>query len=184
MSTLTDNSKRYGLVSQVLHWGVAALMIAAYVSGEVLVVATDDAKAGVMYWHASLSVLVVGFFVVRAGWRISQTSPDELNQNKLMVLAHKLTVLALYALPVALTVSGALSMLAAGQAMGFFGLDFLAGWAIADHELSKLLEETHIILAHAVITIFGLHTLAALWHQFVKRDGVLARMLPMSLDKS
>lgn len=184
MSTLTDNSKRYGLVSQALHWGVAALTIAAYITGEVLVGAADEGKADVMYWHASLSVLVAVFFVVRAAWRVSQTNPDELNPNKLMVLAHKVTVLTLYVLPVALTVTGVLSILAAGQVVEFFGLDFLAGWTVVDTQLSELTQATHVILAHAVITVFALHTLAALWHQFVKRDGVLTRMLPMSLGKS
>jgi len=184
MSMLSDNSKRYGLISQVLHWGVAALTIGAYITGEVLVGAVDDAKTNTMYWHASLSILVVGFFAIRAAWRLSQTSPDELNQRKLEVLAHKLVVLALYALPVLLTITGVVSILAAGQAVDFFALDFLAGWTVADSELSQLLEEVHIILAHAVITVFGLHTVAALWHQFVRRDGVLSRMLPISLRKS
>ena len=183
MSTLTDNSKRYGLISQVLHWGGSAdhrrvchrrslgCRCGRRQSGRHVLARFAERFGG-------------GFFVIRAGWWGSQTSPDELNQNKLMVLAHKLTVLALYVLPVVLTVTGILSILAAGQAVEFFGLDFFAGWTVVDTQLSELMQATHVILAHAVITVFALHTLAALWRQFVKRDGILTRMLPMSLGKS
>lgn len=35
----------------------------------------------------------------------------------------------------------------------------------------------HTLFKPAFIVLIGLHVLAALWHQFVKRDGVLMRML-------
>jgi cytochrome b561 len=39
-------------------------------------------------------------------------------------------------------------------------------------------EEIHGYLAYALFTLIGLHMLAALWHHFVRRDGVLQRMWP------
>ncbi|HEY9079521.1 cytochrome b [Magnetovibrio sp.] len=184
MNLLKDNSQRYGLISQILHWAVAAVMIATYLSGEALVGTENADRAAVMYWHVSLSIMVVGLFVIRAAWRISQTSPDELNQNKLLIVVHKLVVLTLYALPMALTITGVMTLLAGGQAVGFFAMDFLDPWTTVDMPLSTRLQDVHVILAHAVITVFAVHILAALWHQFVKRDGTLARMLPFVLGKS
>lgn len=184
MSILKDNPQRYGAVSQVLHWGLAILTIAAYITGENLAEAARADKADVMYWHSSLSVLVIVFFVVRAAWRTSQTSPEELNQNKLLALGHKLAVLALYALPIALTITGALVVQSVGRPVPFFGMELLAGWEPKDKGMHDLMETAHIYMAHAFIAILVLHTLAAAWHQFLKRDGGLARMLPMSLKKA
>jgi cytochrome b561 len=39
-------------------------------------------------------------------------------------------------------------------------------------------EDIHGYLAYALFALAGLHALAALWHRFFLRDGVLARMWP------
>jgi len=39
-------------------------------------------------------------------------------------------------------------------------------------------EDIHGYLAYALFTLIGLHVLAALWHQFYRRDRILARMWP------
>ena len=36
----------------------------------------------------------------------------------------------------------------------------------------------HGYLAYALFTVAGLHALAALWHQLMRRDGLLSRMWP------
>jgi cytochrome b561 len=54
----------------------------------------------------------------------------------------------------------------------------LPGLVAPDQATSKLVLATH---AWAAITLTGLivlHAGAALWHHLVRRDGVLARMLP------
>jgi cytochrome b561 len=39
--------------------------------------------------------------------------------------------------------------------------------------------DVHVLLAeYAMLTLVGLHVLAALYHYFWRRDGVLQRMLP------
>lgn len=39
-------------------------------------------------------------------------------------------------------------------------------------------EDIHGYLAYTLFALAGLHVLAALWHQYVRRDGVLQRMWP------
>jgi cytochrome b561 len=34
------------------------------------------------------------------------------------------------------------------------------------------------LLAYSLFAVVGLHVAGALWHQYVRRDGVLSRMLP------
>jgi cytochrome b561 len=44
-------------------------------------------------------------------------------------------------------------------------------------------EDIHGWLAYSLFTLVGLHVLAALWHQFYRRDGVLLRMWPAPRDR-
>jgi cytochrome b561 len=59
---------------------------------------------------------------------------------------------------------------------GLFGLPKLIGtrapgWAWTG--------DVHDLLAsYAILTLVGLHVAAALYHYFIRRDGVLQRMLP------
>ena len=41
---------------------------------------------------------------------------------------------------------------------------------------AETLEEAHETVGNVFYAVIALHTLAALWHQFVRRDGVLRRM--------
>ncbi|HEY1090070.1 MAG TPA: cytochrome b/b6 domain-containing protein [Burkholderiaceae bacterium] len=38
--------------------------------------------------------------------------------------------------------------------------------------------EWHALAANSLLIVAGLHAAAALWHQFVRKDGVLRRMWP------
>lgn len=184
MSILRDNATRYGLVSQILHWGLAGLIIFTFISGQVFEDAARAEKAELMNRHATLAILLMAFLVVRAMWRTSQSNPDEVNQNKLLILANKVAKLALYAIPAALAISGSLMVLSNGFSVPFLGQELMVGWNPVDKALHEVLESVHGVLTKLLMVVFVAHLLAALWHQFIKRDGVLARMLPASLKKA
>ncbi len=40
-------------------------------------------------------------------------------------------------------------------------------------------EDIHGYLAYALFALAGIHAVAALWHQFILRDGLLQRMWPV-----
>jgi cytochrome b561 len=48
--------------------------------------------------------------------------------------------------------------------------------AVADRGISKYWENLHELMSHALQVLVLVHVVAALWHQFVKRDTILARM--------
>jgi cytochrome b561 len=56
-----------------------------------------------------------------------------------------------------------------------FQVDFRVA---ANRAVFKPTEDVHGYLAYALFALAGVHILAALWHHFVRRDGVLARMWP------
>jgi cytochrome b561 len=59
---------------------------------------------------------------------------------------------------------------------GFFKVDL---GVKKDPAIFRPTEDIHGYLAYTLFTLAGLHALAALWHRFYLRDGVLARMWPI-----
>jgi cytochrome b561 len=53
-----------------------------------------------------------------------------------------------------------------------------------DPAIRSLFQEAHELGAQALLALIGLHTGAALFHGLVLRDGVLQRMLPLSIGIS
>jgi cytochrome b561 len=100
--------------------------------------------------------------VVGAGW-----------ERALAKLMH----LALYALMIGLPLLGWLTLSAAGKPIPLFGLE-LPALVGANQDLAGELKELHETLAVAGYWLIGLHAAAALFHQYVRRDGTLQRMLP------
>ena len=92
--------------------------------------------------------------------------------------ASKLGHLALYALMLAMPISGYVDQSAAQRVVSWFGL-FNAPMVVGpDKELSHAAGFAHYIFAWAIGAVLTLHIAAVIWHVFVKRDNVLARMWP------
>lgn len=60
----------------------------------------------------------------------------------------------------------------------FFGLFDLTGWVAVTPSLRHTLAQWHRNVAWALIALASAHALAALFHHYLLRDGVLRRMLP------
>jgi cytochrome b561 len=65
---------------------------------------------------------------------------------------------------------------AAGFPIVLFGVLPLPDFVPVDRELAEALKPWHGRLAFALAGLVVLHVLAALKHQFVDRDGLIARM--------
>ena len=60
-----------------------------------------------------------------------------------------------------------------------FGLFKLAFGVASQKGIYGPAEEIHELLAYALMGLVGLHVAAALWHHFIARDGIFARILPI-----
>jgi cytochrome b561 len=81
---------------------------------------------------------------------------------------------------IAIPVTGYLFSSAAGQSLNFFGLETFPSPLATNRTFSRPMEFLHKTGQWAVYGVVGLHALAALYHYFIKRDGVLQRMLPVA----
>ena len=60
---------------------------------------------------------------------------------------------------------------------GWFQFPALVG---ENHDLHELMEEVHEVLFFTLLAVAVVHVVAALYHHWVLKDGVLRRMLPFS----
>jgi cytochrome b561 len=85
---------------------------------------------------------------------------------------------------VMIPLTGIVYVLARGRSIDFglfqivYPLDHLVG-----RSASRALKNAHEFLGQAVLVLAFAHAAAALWHHYVRKDGVLARMLPITAAK-
>jgi cytochrome b561 len=63
-------------------------------------------------------------------------------------------------------------------AHGFPIFDLWRLQKIGDPGFEHAINEWHGLVADVLVALAALHSAAALWHHFVRRDGVLGRMIP------
>jgi cytochrome b561 len=180
---------RFDTVSIILHWSVAAAIIA--VAAIELLRGDVFPKGG--FWREALKTLhnpvgtvVFGLIILRILWRFAHPAPAmPQSMRPWEKAAAKLTHHALYLVMVMIPLTGILSVLARGRPIDFglfqivYPLDHVIG-----RNASRTLKDAHEFLGQAVLALAFVHAAAALWHHYVRKDGVLTRMLPMQSTKN
>jgi len=167
-----DSQQRYGAVSRLIHWSMAALLL-LMLSTEWLAEIAGLSEGEAMALHKSTGVLLLGLVVLRLAWRglnRGRTAPAEHWR-----LAANLGHWALYAAMLLIPVSGLLVALGSGHGVEFFGLPLIAPGAEIEW-LEDAAEESHELLANLLWLLIGGHVVATLAHQFWLRDHTLKRM--------
>jgi cytochrome b561 len=87
----------------------------------------------------------------------------------------------LYVLLLVIPVIGIVTFIWHGRVFNFglFSVDF---GVPKNPAIFQPTEDLHGWLAYALFTLIGIHVLAALWHHFYRRDGLLSRMWPAPRD--
>lgn len=171
---------RYGVVAQIFHWATAILVLVAFIYGpggseqRVYSAARDFDRQ----LHETLGLCVLALVVLRLLWRMLDTRPEPPAVPRWMGVAAKAVQWTLYLLLFALpftSITGAwleghpLTLLAGVKIPPLLGLS---------HDVGATIAHIHTWLGDAILWLAGFHALAAIYHQFVLKDGVLASMLP------
>jgi cytochrome b561 len=173
---------RYTATAITLHWLVAAAIVANFALGVTMVEIPGITPAKLKYfnWHKWAGVTILLLVTLRLLWRLGHRPPPLPAsipgwQRRLADLTHY----GLYALMFAIPLSGYFYSLAAGFPVVYLGLVKLPVLIGPDPELREVLKGLHYGFNVALLALFAAHVGAALKHQFIDRDGVLARMLPL-----
>ena len=130
-------------------------------------------------WHKWLGVSIFALACVRLLWRLTHPAPPYLDsipawQQTVATATHYL----LYALIIAIPLSGYFYSLAAGVPVVYLGVLPLPVFIGPDPELKVILKQVHYVLNMGMLAAVILHVTAALKHHFIDHDEVLKRMLP------
>lgn len=166
---------RYHPVHVVLHWLIAIMVIGAIAIGMVFLDSTpNSAPEKVTYlqyhslWGQVLALLLVARLITR--FMLKRPAPADTGYP-LLNLASKIVHLLLYVGIIAMLLSGASMSMQAGLMQVFAGQGSLPEdfWAFPPRGI-------HGITYSILFILILLHIGAALYHQFIRKDNLLARM--------
>ena len=172
-------SEKYGLPAMTLHWAVAILLSVALVLAWVLPRRNTPGYDAILELHKSVGMTVLVLVVLRLLWRFGNPVAPAAGLTPLEARLSEVTHWALYAVMLIIPLTGYVFASAQGQHLDFFGLFTAASPLPTDRTIAGPMEFLHKTGQYAIYGFVGLHVLAALYHHFVKRDGVLQRMLPL-----
>ncbi|HEU4850701.1 MAG TPA: cytochrome b [Telluria sp.] len=174
--------QRYTSTAIALHWLMAVMIIANFTLGVVMVDIPGLTPTKLRYfsWHKWAGVTILLLATVRLLWRLKHPAPPLPDtMPRWEKLAANGSHLLLYVLLFAVPLSGYFYTLAAGVPVVYFGVIELPVLIGRDPALKEVLETTHFGLNLLLAATVAVHVLAALKHQFIDRDSVLRRMLPV-----
>jgi cytochrome b561 len=171
-----NTQTHFNLLARVLHWLMAVLILAMLFVG-VGMVASLAARPTLVDLHRPLGIAILLLAVVRLLNRLRHPPPplpSDLPQWQ--ALAAKASHWLLYALMFAMPLIGWSMLSAGGYPIVMFGAVQLPPIAPHDAALFALLRGAHTWLAYLLFATVLMHLGAALFHAWVRRDGVFASM--------
>jgi cytochrome b561 len=180
MST-TKSPLQFALPARILHWLMAACLLAMLFIGVSMVASLGDYHT-LLTIHRPLGMLILLLAVLRLVTRLSTKLPEfPPAMPKQERFVAKASERLLYTLFFALPLVG-WAMLSAGHyPIVMFGAVHLPPILSPSPDLYARLRETHTILAYLLFLTFLAHMGAILFHTLILRDGLLERMVPWSV---
>ncbi|HYB37899.1 MAG TPA: cytochrome b/b6 domain-containing protein [Mycobacterium sp.] len=177
---MSDNTHaapaRFTLFSRLLHWSMAAMVIAQVFIG-VTMVASLSYYSLLLAIHRPLGVAILAFAVVRLVNRLTHRPPPFLTtmsrvERRIATWSEYL----LYALLLSQPLVGWAMLSAARYPIALYGAIHLPGITPHDITLYAALRQCHTILAFVLFLTFTAHMCAVLFHTLVIRDRIIDRM--------
>lgn len=171
-----DSKERYGGITRLFHWGMGLLIIWQFMK---FLDRINDGEhwigENLASWHISIGSVLLVLIVLRIIWAATQKNnrPPQDPATALLVKAgHGLLYLGMLLLPI----TGVMIMVGNGYGWDPFGIELVAG---SDNEIGWMatLGSVHSLIAWSLLILVIGHVGIALLHHFVKKDGVLRRML-------
>jgi cytochrome b561 len=153
----------YDRVSIWLHWLVATAVITQFATGWVwgIYERGSDPRMVLFRIHIVVGSIILALALVRVVWRLTHKAPPlPQGMSRATQIASKATHGLLYLAILVQPALGLLAITAFGKSLGRWPRDF------------------HMVLVNVIAAIIVLHVAAAIWHQFIRRDGLIRRMLP------
>ena len=170
----------YTSIAKILHWLILALLIAQFIFAWTMPhIGRNTPVTTLISLHFTFGIVILAVAVVRLFWRVTHGEPKPEDavppwQTTSARVIHWLLYLLLFVLPILGWINASwrdMPIVMFGHTLPQLVGTRAPGWGWTG--------DVHNILANYVLlTLVGLHVAAALYHYFIRRDGVLQRMLP------
>jgi cytochrome b561 len=184
---LRSSKAGYGWLAIGLHWTTAPLVIGLFVLGWWMVNLDyyDPWYTRAPSLHQSIGLVGILILGLRFLQRVTSPKPASHPGHRAWerVLAHLVHWL-LYALLLAVSVSGYLITTADGRPILFFEWLEIPATVTSLPNQEDVAGEIHEYLAYVVVALIALHVAGGVKHQFIDRDGTLYRMLGLEAKAS
>lgn len=175
---MNDARLRFTPLQRALHWVMAIAILTMLFIGVGMVSTIGPAYLTLVGIHKPLGLAILVLALVRLAVRLRHGAPalpEDLPEP--MKLAARLSHVAFYALMIAMPLLGWAMLSAASYPVVVAGFE-LPVLVTPDAALHSALWNAHRFLAFCLFGLFLLHFAAALFHAWVRRDGVFDAMAP------
>ena len=170
--------KRFGSWAITLHWLLSVLVIVVGILG---LLHDSWPKRSQAFWiniHALIGLTLWLLLILRLAGRLRFPPPaPAADMSKALIRAARVVHLSLYALLFVIPIFGIVTFIWHGRSLDL-GLVHVNFGVAKNRAIFEPAEDIHGYLAYCVFALAAAHAAAALWHHFVKHDGVLRRMWP------
>jgi len=169
--------ERYNRMARLLHWLIAALVIANLLTG--LFHGAFEGIVRLIPLHKSLGLTILALTLVRIAWRLTWTHPPFPPGVTLAeAVAARAVQGTFYALMLIMPMTGWIMASAGKYPLTWFGLLDVPKLAVTQTDPAYLVgRNAHEVLGWLFAALAMLHIAAAMRHHFLLRDRVLQRML-------
>lgn len=171
-----SHGTHFNVVARTLHWLMAAMIVTMLFVG-VAMVSSLTLRPALVDLHRPLGIAILLLVIVRLLNRLASPPPPlPADLPSLQRFAAKASHGLLYALMIAMPLIGWSMLSAGGYPVVMFGALHLPAIAPHDPALYAVLRGAHTWLALLLSATVLLHLAAALFHAWVRRDGVFSSM--------
>lgn len=177
---MSEPGYKFHVLSRLFHWTVAALIVVQIpLAWTMIAMESGMDKFSAYAWHKSLGLTVFAVTALRLAWRAATPTPPlpsnmARTERWLAGAAH----VTLYLIVLVMPLAGWCYSSASAYSVSFFGWFVLPDLVPADETLADVFQLMHRVLAYLLCIVLALHIAAALYHHLVRRDNVLASMVP------
>jgi cytochrome b561 len=176
--TIAQAAARYGGGAIAFHWTVAALVVFLGTLGLLFGYIPRESRPFWLNVHGSVGLIYFALVIARLLWRVGHRPPDlpaDVGEfsRRASLWAHRL----LYLLMLVIPMFGIVAYVWHGR-MFDYGLIKLNFGVASNKNVFIPAEMIHQWLAYTLFGLAAVHAAGALYHHFLRRDGVLMRILP------
>ena len=174
---MTTDRRHFNLPQRLLHWLMAFCILAMLFIGVGMVSTVAETYLTLVSIHKPLGVVILVLALVRLVLRLRFGAPPlPADLPEPLRLAARLSHYAFYALMIAMPLVGWAMLSAASYPVVLLDGIHLPSLLPLNPQLHAILWSVHRSLAFAFFALILLHAAAALFHAWIRRDGVFEAM--------